>query len=636
MTRYVAFLSYSHRNKAETEWLHKALERYHIPKKLVGKETGKGKVPARLIPIFRDRDELSASADLGNELRGALERSEHLIVIASPASARSTYVQEEIRYFKSLHGEQRVFALIVGGEPYASGMPGREEEEAFPVSLRFKLDSEGQLSDVPAEPIAADIRPGKDGRRLALMKLIAGITGLRLDDLVQREAQRRARRLTVIASGASMGMLLTTGLAVYANQQRIVAVEQRQIAERETAAARAATDYLIGTFELTDPATENPRTVSLVTILERGAERARIELKNQPEIEARLVTAVGRAYNNLGLLDEAELALARALPAIKRAGPDGAPALVALANTHLKKGEFDKALKVLGGADSLLGPDPTLNLSQRAELMLARGNISYSGGDAEAALASYNQALGFINADPGANPRTRAKILEQRGKSLMDLGNYDEAEIALQEANRLYRRFDGEEHFSTGLNYYSLALLAYNAGKNDLAQERIGKSLRIMSRVLDKTNPIRADVLSLQGSIYIAQGELARADRALADSVAAYETVYKGPHFNIGFAEFFRAQVAAERGQIDGALAHLAEAQRNYEASYGKVHANIGEVLVTRADLLARKGEIDSARADCAAGIAMLNQTMGADSSFTKGLKETCDGIAQKEVNTTS
>jgi tetratricopeptide (TPR) repeat protein len=630
MTRYVAFLSYSHRNKAETEWLHKALERYHIPKKLVGKETAKGKVPARLIPVFRDRDELSASADLGNELRGALEGSENLIVIASPASARSTYVQEEIRHFKSLHGEQRVFALIVGGEPYASGMPGREEEEAFPLSLRYKVDAEGKVSDVPAEPIAADIRPGKDGKRLALMKLVAGITGLRLDDLVQREAQRRARRLTVIASGASMGMLLTTGLAVYANQQRIVAVEQRLIAERETAAARAATDYLIGTFELTDPATENPRTVSLVTILERGAERARTELKNQPEIEARLVTAVGRAYNNLGLLEEAEIALARALPAIKRAGPDGAPALVALANTHVKKGEFDTALKVLNEADSLLGPDPGRNMSQRAELMFARGNISYFGGDAQTALKSYDAALGYISADPGANPRTRAKILEQRGRSLMDLGSYDKAEVSLQEANHIYRRFDGEQHFSTGLNYYSLALLAYNAGKNDLALDRVRKSLAIVSRVLDKTNPLRADVLSLQGSIYLAQGQLDRADRALADSVTAYQTVYKGPHFNIGFAEFYRAQVATERGRIDEALAYLDDARINYEASYGKVHANIGELLVTRAGLLARKGQLAQARTDCAAGIAMLNETMGPDSSFTKGLQKSCDALEMK------
>lgn len=630
MTRYVAFLSYSHRNKAETEWLHKALERYHIPKKLVGKETPKGKVPARLIPVFRDRDELSASADLGNELRGALERSEHLIVIASPASARSTYVQEEIRYFKSLHGEQRVFALIVGGEPYASGMPGREEEEAFPISLRFKLDSEGQVSDVPAEPIAADIRPGKDGKRLALMKLIAGITGLRLDDLVQREAQRRARRLTFIASGASLGMLLTTGLAVYANQQRIVAVEQRHIAERETAAARAATDYLIGTFELTDPATENPRTVSLVTILERGAERARTELKNQPEIEARLVTAVGRAYNNLGLLDEAEVALARALPAIKRAGPDGAPALVALANTHLKKGEFDKALKTLGGADSLLGPDMSQNLSERAELMLARGNISYANGDPETALKSYDKALLFIDSDPGANPRTRARLLDQRGRSLMDLGKSDEAEEALQQANALYRTYDGEQHFRTGVSYYSLALVAYNAGKNDLAQERIQKARTIVARVLDKTNPIRADVLSLQGSIFLAQGQLVQADKALEESIDAYRSVYKGPHFNIGFAEFFRAQAASERGRINEALAHLDAAQLNYEASYGKEHANIGEVMVTRAGLLAKMGRQNEAIAQCDSGIRMLNATIGADNSFTQGLAKSCDDIKKR------
>lgn len=630
MTRYVAFLSYSHRNKAETEWLHKALERFSIPKKLVGKETPKGKVPARLFPIFRDRDELSASADLGNELRGALERSEHLIVIASPASARSSYVQEEIRYFKSLHGEQRVFALIVDGEPYASGMPGREEEEAFPISLRYKLDAEGQVSDVPAEPIAADIRPGKDGKRLALMKLIAGITGLRLDDLVQREAQRRARRLTFIASGASLGMLLTTGLAVYANQQRIVAVEQRQIAERETAAARAATDYLIGTFELTDPATENPRTVSLVTILERGAERARTELQNQPEIEARLVTAVGRAYNNLGLLNEAEVALARALPAIKRAGPDGAPALVALATTHLRKGELDKALGILADADRLLGPDETEHPSQRAELFSARGNIAYTNGDPDAALKDYDRALRYINSDPGGNPRTRAAIFDQRGRILTDLGKNDEAEASLQQANALFRKYQGEQHFATGRNYFSLALVAYNAGQNDLAQERIQKSLQIVSRVLDQTNPIRADVLSLQGSIYQAQGRLDLADKALNDAVRAYRSVYRGPHYNIGFAEFYLAQVATERGQIATAIGHLDEAQRNYEASYGRKHANIGEVMVTRALLLDRQGRRAEAIGQCESGIRMLNETVGVDNSFTQGLAKSCNQMKNR------
>ncbi len=630
MTGYVAFLSYSHRDKAATEWLHRSLERFRMPKKLVGHETAKGRVPARLIPIFRDRDELAATDDLGAALNQALEASEHLIVVASPASAKSKYVEEEIRRFKMSKGEARVFALIVGGEPYASAMPGHEDEEAFPRALRFRLGPDGQVSDVPAEPIAADIRPGKDGRRLALLKIIAGITGLRLDDLVQREAQRRARRLTWIASSASLGMLLTTGLAFYANQQRAVAVEQRRIAEKESAAARAATDYLIGTFELTNPATENPRTVSLLTILDRAAERARTELKAQPDIEARIVTAVGKAYNNLGLLDEAEVALVRAMPAIKRSGPDGAPALMALANTHMKKGELEKSLQILASAESMLGPDPTRMLALRAQLYADRGQIAYVGSNPDQALKEYDEALRFLARDPGADPSQRALLLDGRGRVLNDLGRYDEAEASLQEANALFRRYRGENHLLTGRNLYALALVAYSNGDNGLAEQRISQSLAILTRMLDQTNPIRADALSLEGSIFYAQGRLDEAEKALVQSIKAYRNVYRRPHYNIGISEFYRAKIAMDRKQPQLALDRLADAQRNYEASYGKIHANIGEVMVNRASILSQSGRKAEASRECDAGMAMLNETIGPENSFTKGLQKICDGVAKK------
>jgi tetratricopeptide (TPR) repeat protein len=627
MTRYVAFISYSHRDRAETEWLHNALERYRIPSKLVGTETRKGPVPKRLIPIFRDRDELGAADDLGEQLRDALANSGHLIVIASPAASASMWVNEEILSYKRLHGEGRVLALIVGGEPWASNLPGREAEEAFPAALRFRLGPDGALSDQLAEPIAADIRPNGDGKRLGLMKLIAGLTGLRLDDLVQREAQRRARRLTIVASGLGIGMVGTSSLAFYANEQRKVAVEQRQIAEKETAAARAATDYLIGTFELTNPATENPRTVSLVTILGRSAERARIELKEQPEIEARLVTAVGRAYNNLGLLDEAEIALARALPAINRAGPDGAAALVALAETHLKKGELAQGVKRLDDADRLLGADTRINPAVRARVAAARGSIAYVNADQDQALAAYDRALAYLAADSGADPRERAMLLDGRGRILNDLGRFDEAEASLREANALFVRYRGPKHLTTGRNLYALALVAYTAGKYDLAQSLVQQSLDILSKMLDQTNPIWADALSLRGQIYRGQGQLVAADRALEQSIEAYRQVYKGPHYNIGIADFYRAQVALDLGNLADALKHLDSAQRNYEASYGKVHANIGELMVSRATILARSGRIDEARAQCDSGIAMLNETVGADNSFVKAMQKDCDRL---------
>ena len=84
---YRAFISYSHRDKALVRRLHREVESFRIPPKLVGRVTSVGEVPRRLTPVFRDRDELPASSDLGTQLRAAISGSMFLIVICSPASA---------------------------------------------------------------------------------------------------------------------------------------------------------------------------------------------------------------------------------------------------------------------------------------------------------------------------------------------------------------------------------------------------------------------------------------------------------------------------------------------------------------------------------------------------------------------
>ena len=184
--RYSAFLSYSHRDKAVVVWLHRTLETYRVPSKLVGLETSLGITPARLLPLFRDRDELPASDDLGSAITAALAASQFLVVICSPAAAASRWVDQEILSFKRMHGEGRIFALIASGEPFASASPETADQECFPPSLRFRIGPNGELSNEPAEPIAADIRPEGDGKRLAKLKLAAGLLGVELDALVRR------------------------------------------------------------------------------------------------------------------------------------------------------------------------------------------------------------------------------------------------------------------------------------------------------------------------------------------------------------------------------------------------------------------------------------------------------------------
>ena len=91
---YVAFISYSHKDAAVGRWLHRKLEGYRLPKRLAGTQGEDGEVPARLTPIFRDRDELPAAGDLSERVRAALAVSRNLIASAPASPPR--LVREDI------------------------------------------------------------------------------------------------------------------------------------------------------------------------------------------------------------------------------------------------------------------------------------------------------------------------------------------------------------------------------------------------------------------------------------------------------------------------------------------------------------------------------------------------------------
>jgi tetratricopeptide (TPR) repeat protein len=221
--RYRAFLSYSHRDAAAALRLHRRLEAYRMPKRLVGLETARGPVPERLAPIFRDREELPAATDLSETVREALARSGALIVLCSPNSAGSLWVAEEIKTFRELHPNRPILAAVLDGDP----------PDCFPAALRaFGRDGTWH------EPLATDLRPNRDGMRLGLLKLVAGITGVGLDALVQRDAARRIRRVMALTGVAVIATLVMAALA-------LVALNARREAERQRAAAEGQIEFML-------------------------------------------------------------------------------------------------------------------------------------------------------------------------------------------------------------------------------------------------------------------------------------------------------------------------------------------------------------------------------------------------------
>ncbi len=238
--KYWAFISYSHTDKEWGDWLHKALETYRVPSRLVGRESRDGTIPSRVFPVFRDREELPVSSDLGTNISEALRESRYLIVVCSPRSAHSRWVGEEIKAFKSLGREDRILALIVDGEPNAAdGKPGfRPEDECFHEALRYRWSESGEVMAIPTEPIAADAREGKDGRNNAKLKLLAGLLAVNYDDLKQRDHERRLRRARRIGMAAFALVVVFAGLAVWAI-----------LAAREAARQRTQTQRLLVTTD---------------------------------------------------------------------------------------------------------------------------------------------------------------------------------------------------------------------------------------------------------------------------------------------------------------------------------------------------------------------------------------------------
>lgn len=312
--KYAAFISYSHADEEAATWLQRAIENYRIPAAFVERERRSRLFGNRIGKVFRDREELSTQSNLAAAIQQALEQSAALIVICSPAAARSRYVNEEIREFKAQGKSERIFTLIVDGEPHAEGkeIGGRllgADDECFPKALTHTLGAEGEISETleSYEHIAADIRPAKDDRQSARLKLVAGLLGVGLDDLIQRErvAERRRVRIALGAAGvfasvaalagyfgwdaSRKGAALQVALAD-AREQRDDARAQRGIAIKE----RNQAEYQRQFAERQTRFAEEQRTLAELRQQEAIRERDRATLAQRMEREARIKEVAAR------------------------------------------------------------------------------------------------------------------------------------------------------------------------------------------------------------------------------------------------------------------------------------------------------------------------------------------------------
>jgi tetratricopeptide (TPR) repeat protein len=502
--QYKAFISYSWSDKKWAGWLHHALETYHTPQELVGQPaTSGGQVPARLHPIFKDREEEAAGHGITAAIEAGMGASEYLIVICSPRSAKSEWVNKEIAWFKANRDPHKILAVVVDGEPGATFMPGREEEECFPKALLFKANDAFELTDEREDsPLAADARYEGDGKNGAKLKIAAAMLGVGLDDLVKRDEQRQRRRARIIVTASLALAAVMTVLAVVAVTSRNAAVAARTEAEFQ----RGEADGLIE-FMLTDLRKRLDAVGRLDALDAVGARALKYYAGQKPSyLDA---TALGRRSRALHLVGE-----------VRNLRGDSESALVAFRQAATATKEL-----------LARNPDNAERIFDHAQSVFWVGYIAYERGLSKEAEAQFREYKRLAERLIKLNPKKPEWQMEQSyaesnlGILLFDQGRYAEAERAFSNGLRLVEAVaakqpkDTARQLEIGVAINWLAVARANLHRTEDALALRKREIALYQNVLNadpgNSNAKRLLGIAWQqiGGIYAQQG---RTDVALA------------------------------------------------------------------------------------------------------------------------
>lgn len=500
--RYKAFISYSHSDEKWARWLQRALEKYKLPKSL---RKNHPDLPTRLYPIFRDRDELASGGDLSESIRAAMDDSDALVVICSPAARASRWVNEEIKRFRASNRGHRIFCLMVEGSPDPNAT-----DCSFPSELL--QDEHGNIIH---EPLAADATPKGDGKRNAMLKIAAGLLHVGVDDLKQRDAQRQARFWSGVAFGAMFIAALTIGLAIYA----LNAKREAEIARSDSELRRQQAEGLIG-FMLGDLRTKL-EPIGKLELLDSVGDQAMkyfATLGNRGSSNELLARAV--ALKQIGEVRKAQGELEPALAAFKQSliqsealyktDPNNNDYLFELGQAEFwvgyvawERGELDQAeaafQKYMQYSRELLARDPN-NSDYNMELSYAYsnlGSLARARGNSQVALNNFILSRDINAAELKKSPDnielifSLAEGISWIGSTKGDLGDLNGSEQAFEEISALLLPFYAKEEnasasFTLATNLLFQAEAKLKLGDTKSASNLQAKSFNILTMLIAK------------------------------------------------------------------------------------------------------------------------------------------------------
>jgi tetratricopeptide (TPR) repeat protein len=605
--QYRAFISYSHKDERIASRLHRKLEAYRLPRKL--RKSGQTD-SSRIRPVFRDRDELASASSLTESIENALAASQALIVVCSPDAVASRWVNEEIRYFRTLHPERSVLAFVVAGNP---GGDPRDTNSNAAIPLKLLLNDPAREDGDLLEPVAAHASRDGDGFSSAFLKLVAGLADVPYDHLRQRDLHRKQR---IWASISLASLLLTSILAVLTWRATIARNEARMAraqAELELISERQTRDFLLSVFKLADPGEARGNEVTVREVLDRAVARIDSSEFARPVIKARFLASMGQAYSSLGMTQRSKELLEQSLGVLpgdalsEESWTQRIDSRIELADLLFYRGEYEAATQHLGQVTSDPAVSHVLPI-QMARVNNIRGDIlSYTEQD-EAAMSAYQASLAVLE----AATTTREENASIRSRSLGGIailhhfaGDYAESQRYYYAAVNILLPVFGEKHPDTLWAMLSWGSAAYSNGDTKTARQAWVRTLALARELLDETHPEVSTIKNNLGRLLFETGEYLEAEVLLRDALEI-DRMHRSESFDdLAYILHNLSLVRMAQGDNHESMNLLLEALNIADSTH---HRTLGPILTALADIHCQTDQ-------AVAGMALATRALEANSA---------------------
>ena len=504
----------------------------------------------------------------------------------------------------------------------------------------------------------------------------------RPDAMVYRATKFVRRNRVVVALGALVLAAIAAGLAGTISQARRATAQaaradeearsagtQRDFALQQLARAEAIND--LNSLVLSESAYGGPLTVDeLMTRAEGMVGRLQTAAT---EVRVELLLAIGYQYQSLDEHAKARVVLTKAyeLAGTSADGATRAKAACALASALGQAGQDQHAEQLLRRADSDLPAGPEFAL-HRVFCLEMGSAVAGERGDAKAAIARAEQAQRTLRASRFNSMLLDARIAVQLAVAYGAAGRARDAAALNETAYRHYVALgrEGTRTASGILNNWANSLLAL--GRPLQAERLLHQSVEIDSNTAEGATPIRLTNLAralrdlhrlpeaaryaelaydkatrmghevaidlalfARASTYRLQGDIARAERALAELEPRLRRLAPG-HINRAQFAGERALLAQARGDFAAAMAEADRAVAIADAS-SRRDTNLARNLVRRAEIAHAAGRPDRAVADAETALQLeLKGLQPGDFSNVTGACYLALGRALQQQNRTA